>query len=120
MILPVIAAPPGLHIPGRILALTALSLIARALLAEAYARLRRGRPTSLSDGAYARRLGYPVHHVQAALSELERAGYLERHYTRAPVRHRYLVFLIPGGVTPRKSQFVGPPECLPPKGATTL
>lgn len=87
--------PPALLIPGRILALSALSLTARGLLAEAYARQRRGRQVSLSNSRYARRLGYPVHRIQRALAELERAGYLVRHYTRPPVRRRLLVFTFP-------------------------
>ena len=98
MILPRISlaalAPPALLIPGLILALP-LSLTARLVLAEAQARQLRGLDVSAPNSHYARRLGYPKHRIQSALSELERAGYLVRHYTRPPVARRLLAFTFP-------------------------
>lgn len=88
-------SPPALLIPGPILALSALSLTARLVLAEAQALRYRGQDASRFNYYYARRLGYPKDRIQSALRELEQAGYLVRHYTRPPVRRRLLAFTFP-------------------------
>jgi DNA-binding MarR family transcriptional regulator len=83
-------APPDLLIPGPILALSALSLTARCILAHAAAT---PSPTA-TNSQLARRIGYPKHRIQRALAELEQAGYLHRSYSRPPVRRRRLAFTL--------------------------